>query len=83
MAQTHLSREDVRRIINAFVDGTGGRWDWDDFISVPLKDPELERVRLLAAELPDRFPPGLAGGYCSIEGLQVLRKVADRLGQDQ
>ena len=74
-----LSATGVRRIINEFLDGSGGRWDWDNFLSGPLMDPELERVRLIAADVPERFPPGITGGYCSSEGLQVLRRLADAL----
>ena len=34
--------------------GTGSEWDWDDFISIPLADPNLESIRQRASsvELP-------------------------------
>lgn len=37
--------EEVVRYLRDFIDGTGGDWDWDDFESVPIRDPELERIR--------------------------------------
>jgi hypothetical protein len=73
------SRKDVSQVILDFLEGTGARWAWDDFVSVPIRDPELERVRRTAAALPDRFPPGLAGGYCGDEGLDILRRLAEEL----
>jgi hypothetical protein len=74
----HLSKADVVRLIDDFITGSGGQWDWDDFISIPLDDPALEHVRLEAARLPDRFPPAQFG-YTSAEGLAELRRLADTL----
>lgn len=31
--------------IRGFLDGTCGPYDWDDFVSVPLKDVQLEAIR--------------------------------------
>ncbi len=75
----HLSKADVARVIVNFLEGTGGPWDWDDFISIPLHDPSLEAVRLLAARLPDVYPPSEAGHYCSEPGLAELRQLAEDL----
>lgn len=46
--------EEVGQILRGFLDGSGGEWDWDDFISIPLADPSLESIRQRAAnvELP-------------------------------
>jgi hypothetical protein len=74
-----LSRDEVSRIIAQFLDGSGGHWDWDDFISVPLDDPELERIRKYCGDLPDVFPPERPGAYCSERGLGQLRELADSL----
>jgi hypothetical protein len=40
---------EVARYIREFIDGTGGDWDWDDFESVPIRDPHLDRIRREAA----------------------------------
>ncbi len=40
---------EVVRYLRDFIDGTGGEWDWDDFESVPISDPALERIRNEAA----------------------------------
>lgn len=40
--------------LEAFLNDTGGEWDWDDFTSVPLKNREMEDIRekALAIGLP-------------------------------
>ncbi|WP_298395632.1 hypothetical protein [Sphingobium sp.] len=40
--------------ISAFLAGTGGEWDWDDFTSCPLRDRRMESIRrrALAVDLP-------------------------------
>jgi len=39
------TREEVAQYIENFVEGRGGEWDWDDFTSVRIKDPHLDRIR--------------------------------------
>ena len=36
-------------VIAAFLDGSGGRWDWNAFTSCSLRDVELDRIRRCAA----------------------------------
>jgi hypothetical protein len=31
---------EVATYLRDFIDGTGDEWDWDDFESVPIADPE-------------------------------------------
>jgi hypothetical protein len=69
-----LSRSEVADIIEAFLAGTGGDWDWDDFISFPLADPELDSIRIRCDRLPADFPPTALGQYTNDAGLDVLRK---------
>ena len=37
-----MTKDQVHEI-ETFLAGSGGAWDWDDFISIRLDDPELER----------------------------------------
>ncbi len=39
------SAEEVAGYIRDFTRDSGGEWDWDDFISVRIEDPELEALR--------------------------------------
>jgi hypothetical protein len=45
------SPDEVAQYLRDFLDGTGGKWDWDDFISIPIADPRLEDIRERAAAL--------------------------------
>jgi hypothetical protein len=64
--------------IQKFIDGTGGPWDWDDFISVRVRDPHLEQIRVTCIATSEKFPAG-ALGWCNAEGLDYLRTVVDKL----
>ena len=68
-----MTRAEVAQCLEDFLEGRGGRWDWDDFISIRLKDPELESIRLRCASLPERYPPERAGHYCNEEGMGIMR----------
>lgn len=39
------SPEEVAEFIRDFLEDLGGAWDWDDFISVTIKDPRLDEIR--------------------------------------
>lgn len=69
----NLTREDVASEIEAFLDGTGGAYDWDDFCTFTIADPELDKIRARCVQLDEEFPPGSSGGYCNEEGEKVLR----------
>jgi hypothetical protein len=42
------SADEVAGFLRDFLDNSGGQWDWDEFESVPITDPELEHIRLRA-----------------------------------
>jgi hypothetical protein len=41
--------EEVAQYPRNFIETRGADWDWDDFESVPIADPALERIRRQAA----------------------------------
>lgn len=45
------SADEVAQYLRDFLHETGGQWDWDDFISIPIADPRLEDIRERAAAL--------------------------------
>jgi hypothetical protein len=51
-----VSADDVVTYLRDFLEGTGDDWDWDDFISIEIADPQLEAIRKRALAL--RLPPG-------------------------
>ncbi len=67
------TREQVAAEIEAFIKNKGGPWDWDDFISIHIDDPELENIRRRCAGLDKELPPDRDGVFCSAEGIEVLK----------
>jgi hypothetical protein len=72
------SREDVAKAIEDFVNGCRGPWDWDDFILCRIADEELEAVRIKCLRTQSEYPSG-AIGWCSEQGIEVLRDLAKQL----
>jgi hypothetical protein len=68
----------VVKSIRDFLDGTGGKWDWDDFISIPTCYPDLEAVQEFCVNIAREHPPE-KGGWCSAEGIGELRRKIDEL----
>jgi len=67
--------EEVIREISRFLDGLGGAYDWDDFLTIPIKDQRLDAIRIECGDLRDKYPPGSCRQYCSDEGLERLREI--------
>ncbi len=40
---------EVEVYLRDFLDGIGGAWDWDDFTSIEITDPQLDAIREEAA----------------------------------
>ena len=70
-----MTREEIANTIEGFVNRTGSQWDWDDFTSIRLKDPELEAIRQRCVSIPDQFPSADPHDYCSEAGLQEMRRI--------
>jgi hypothetical protein len=68
--------------IRDFLDGTGGAWDWDDFVSCPTGYPELEAVRGFWLQLPHDYPPLKTTEWCNPDGLRELRRTLKELEAD-
>ena len=73
---------EVAAIIGRFLDGTSGKYGWDDFTSIPIRDPDLNGVRRTCRELWLHYPPIQHGHYCSEEGLEILRALVRKLSVD-
>jgi hypothetical protein len=66
--------ERIASLLEAFVDNSVGKWDWDDYTSgVPSDDLYLRNIQLRMIRISDEFPPDGTGGYCSPEGSEVIR----------
>lgn len=67
--------------IRGFIDSTADDWAWDDFISPPMKDPEVARIQGLCLQLPDEYPPRHKKEYCNPEGIERLKELLAELEQ--
>jgi hypothetical protein len=81
MGAIKRTKEEVARIIESFLDGTCGDWDWDDLCSIKIEDPELDHLRVLCSSACFTYPPTEKGHYCSPEGREYLRHLARSLRQ--
>lgn len=45
------SPHEVAKYLRDFLNGTGGEWDWEDFVCVPIEDRDLENIRFQASSL--------------------------------
>lgn len=73
-----VSDEEVLAILARHVSNTPAHpQEWDEFISVPIADKRLDRIRQTCASLPERYPSMTA--YCGEEGVEVLRELIREL----
>ena len=66
--------DEAAATIEAFLAGTGGEWDWDDFTSIRRRDPFVESVRTRCISIRDDFPGG--NRYCSAAGEAAFNDLA-------
>lgn len=80
-----MSKSEAAEEIENFVERKGGGLDWDDFLTIAKRDPEVDRVRRLCNMLDTYYPPEQDSqiGYCSREGLQVLRDLVEVLRRSE
>jgi hypothetical protein len=76
MGAIKRSRGEVAGIIEQFLDGAGAKWDWDDFCSIEIDDPELDHIRVQCSTVSSTFPPTEKGHFCSSPGYDYLRGIA-------
>lgn len=74
-----MTPRQAAELIEAFLDGSGGRWDWDDFTSTRAVDPRVEGARRKCLEICEQYPPTFANEWCSTAGRLILREVASEL----
>jgi hypothetical protein len=78
-----LSASQVIDEIAKFLNGTGGAYDWDDFVSLKIEDQRLNSIRIECAELPEKYPPGNCRQYCNDEGLKRLEEIVTHLKSER
>jgi|KBSMisStaDraftv2_1062788.scaffolds.fasta_scaffold1829310_1 hypothetical protein len=66
--------------IRDFLEGTGGKWDWDDFTSIPTGFPDIEALQNFCAFLSVTHPHPV--DYCNEEGFKLMRQKLEDLERD-
>jgi hypothetical protein len=74
-----MNKKELAALLRTFVAGTSGKWDWDDFISVPQRDPEIEAIRQRLLTIDQQYPPTKPGEYCNEHGAEAMLRIADAL----
>jgi hypothetical protein len=75
-----MSGEDqAADLIERFLTGRVGRYEWDDFISIRQKDPKLAAITLQIMEIERRFRRQKATEWCTPDGLTALAELARTL----
>jgi len=69
------TNSEVANTIEDFIKGEASDWIWDDFISTPIEDAKLEKIRLQCAALPEIFPPNKPGFYCNDQGIAMIHGI--------
>jgi hypothetical protein len=71
---------EVAQILEDFIEGRGGEWDWDDYVSgIKFDDLYLRSIQQRMALLTNEFPPTSKGHYCGPEGTEVMRRYVQEL----
>ena len=65
--------------IEEFLKGTGNMWAWDDFLSVPTRDPLVTVAQGFCRQLRSDYPPTNPIEYCSEAGKRRLRCYLEEL----
>jgi hypothetical protein len=69
-------KQELSRTIGSFLDGSCGEWDWDDFISIRSKIPEIQLIKDFCADSSFLYPPVKTGHWCNKLGLQRLAELS-------
>jgi hypothetical protein len=77
-----MTRTELADLLEGFVNGTCGDWEWDNFLSVPHDDPEIEKIHDRCEQLDVEFPPTKPGQFCNEEGEAILLYYARQLREE-
>jgi hypothetical protein len=70
---------EIAALIEGFANGTGGRWDWDYFISTHFENEKINRAQMECFKVEEEFQRTGTVGWCNEEGLDRLRAIASKL----
>ncbi|MGA2340444.1 MAG: hypothetical protein ABSF75_11140 [Terracidiphilus sp.] len=70
---------EIAALIEKFANGTGGRWDWDYFISTHFESERINWAQKECFKVEEEFPRTGRLGWCNEKGLDRLRTIAAEL----
>ena len=73
------TEEEIVALIEGFADGTGGRWDWDYFISTHFDNDRINWAQKECFRVEEESPRTGRAGWCNEQGLDRLRVIASEL----
>jgi hypothetical protein len=68
--------------IEEFLRGTLSMYTWDDFLSVPPRDPLVTTLQGFCRQLRSDYPPTNSFEYCSEAGKARLRRHLEELATE-
>jgi hypothetical protein len=72
-------RNDIADIIERFVDKTDDVYVWDDFISIPTSDPDMELARRECLQIRRDNPSSSSKEWANEAGISLMRGLVERL----
>jgi hypothetical protein len=77
-----MTKVQLANLLEGFVNGTCGDWEWDEFLFSNPTDPEIETIRQHCERLDIEYPPSRSGEFCNDEGAEVLLNYARKLRRE-
>lgn len=77
------TREEIIQIITNFLEDKGDDYEWDDFTTIPLKTPELEKIRRNCYEVYCQYPSGRRDKWCSDKGIERLKEILSEVQSER
>ncbi len=70
------SLEESGAIIESFLGGSCGDYDWDDFLLIPSPDQLIQAVKNYCVDSHFRYPPAMVGHWCNENGALRLAQLS-------
>ena len=78
-----ITRTEASGIIMRFINDESDEYEWDNFISRPIEDSFVSKIRDECVKVFDEYPSASGSGYCSDKGVEVLANLAKRLEESE
>ena len=78
-----ITRTEAAGIITRFINDEAGEYEWDDFISRPIEDSFVSKIRDECVKVFDEYPSTNGSEYCSVKGVEMLANLAKILEESE